>query len=69
MLTLLVHLGYLAYDIKNRSVSIPNEEVRQEFVRAVTTGKHTEIANLIRGSDQLLEATPEHGLRCRSCCD
>lgn len=57
VLTLLVHLGYLAYDIKNRSVSIPNEEVRQEFVRAVTTGKHTEIANLIRGSDQLLEAT------------
>ena len=51
VLTLLVHLGYLAYDIKNRSVSIPNEEVRQEFVRAVTTGKHTEIANLIRGSD------------------
>ena len=57
VLTLLVHLGYLAYDIENRSVSIPNEEVRQEFVRAVTTGKHTEIANLIRGSDQLLEAT------------
>ena len=26
-------------------------------MRAVTTGKHTEIANLIRGSDQLLEAT------------
>ena len=44
VLTLLVHLGYLAYDIDNKSVYIPNEEVREEFVRAVTTGRHTEIA-------------------------
>ncbi len=57
VLTLLVHLGYLAYDIDERSVYIPNEEVREEFVRAVTTGRHTEIARLIKNSDQLLEAT------------
>lgn len=57
VLTLLVHLGYLAYDIDSRSVYIPNEEVREEFVRAVVTGKHTEIAKLIRNSDHLLEAT------------
>lgn len=57
VLTLLVHLGYLAYDIDSKSVYIPNEEVREEFVRAVTTGKHTEIAKLIRNSDHLLEAT------------
>lgn len=57
VLTLLVHLGYLAYDSESRTVYIPNEEVREEFVRAVTTGKHTEIARLIRSSDQLLEAT------------
>ncbi len=43
VLTLLVHLGYLAYDIDSRSVYIPNEEVRQEFVRTVTTGKHKKI--------------------------
>lgn len=36
---------------------IPNEEVRQEFVRAVSTGKHTEIARIIRESEHLLEAT------------
>ena len=42
VLTLLVHLGYLAYDADTKSVHIPNEEVRQEFVRAVTAGKHTE---------------------------
>lgn len=45
VLTLLVHLGYLAYDIDERSVYIPNEEVREEFVRAVTTGRrrHLEV--------------------------
>lgn len=57
VLTLLVHLGYLAYDVGSRSVSIPNEEVREEFVRAVTAGRHTEAAKLIRNSDYLLEAT------------
>lgn len=57
VLALLVHLGYLAYDIEDRSVYIPNEEVREEFVRAVTAGRHTEIAKLIRNSDQLLEST------------
>lgn len=57
VLTLLVHLGYLAYDIDKKSVYIPNEEIREEFVRAVTTGRHTEIAKLIRGSEHLLEAT------------
>lgn len=57
ILTLLVHLGYLAYDAKDKTVYIPNEEIREEFVRAVTTGRHTELAKLIRNSDSLLEAT------------
>lgn len=57
VLTLLVHLGYLAYDIDSKAVFIPNEEVREEFVRSVTTSKHTEIAKLIRNSDSLLDAT------------
>lgn len=57
VLTLLVHLGYLAYDIDSKSVCIPNQEIREEFVRAVIAEKHTETARLIRNSDQLLEAT------------
>lgn len=57
VLTLLVHLGYLAYHSDSKSVYIPNEEVREEFVRAVTAGKHTETAKLIRNSEHLLEAT------------
>lgn len=37
--TLLVHLGYLAYDFKSSEVYIPNEEVREEFITAVGEGK------------------------------
>lgn len=44
VLTLLVHLGYLAYEISTESVYIPNEEVRQEFIRAVKYGRQREIA-------------------------
>lgn len=42
VLTLLIHLGYLAYDTENKSAYIPNEEVREEFIRALTTGKKVE---------------------------
>ena len=52
--TLLVHLGYLAYDSRAESVFIPNEEIRREFIRSVKFGKHKEIARMIRASDQLL---------------
>jgi hypothetical protein len=57
VLALLVHLGYLAYDAKNETVRIPNEEIRREFMRAVKTGKHKEVAKLIQTSDLLLKAT------------
>ena len=57
VLTLLVHLGYLSYDSEKGRVFIPNEEVKQEFMRAVTAGKHKEIARMIRNSDYLLRQT------------
>jgi hypothetical protein len=57
VLTLLVHLGYLAYDADEQTVYIPNEEVRQEFIRVVKKGKHKEVAKLIQTSDRLLQAT------------
>ncbi|MBQ3664619.1 MAG: AAA family ATPase [Lachnospiraceae bacterium] len=57
VLTLLVHLGYLTYHSYDKTVSIPNEEVKQEFVRAVMAGKHKEIAKLIRHSEKLFEET------------
>lgn len=54
VLTLLVHLGYLAYDADDRTVFIPNKEVKQEFVRAITSGKHKEFA-YISCVDEYLE--------------
>lgn len=33
--TLLIHLGYLSYDQECESVFIPNEEVNQEFFKAI----------------------------------
>ena len=35
VLTLLVHLGYLAYDFEKREGYIPNQEVADEFKNAV----------------------------------
>jgi hypothetical protein len=57
VLTLLVHLGYLAYDAEKQTVSIPNEEVRREFIRAVANGKHRKVAEIVRRSDLLLKET------------
>lgn len=37
VLTLLVHLGYLTYDSSNETVKIPNREVSQEYVNAIST--------------------------------
>jgi hypothetical protein len=60
VLTLLTHLGYLAYDAEREEVYIPNEEVRREFIRAVKAGKHKEVAGLIQNSDRLLDAMVAH---------
>ena len=35
VLTLLIHLGYLAYDEDRKTVFIPNKEIRQEFQRSI----------------------------------
>lgn len=37
VLTLLVHLGYLTYNSQTRSVMIPNKEVSQEYINAIST--------------------------------
>ena len=57
VLTLLVHLGYLAYDPAKETVYIPNEEVKKEFLRAVSASRHKEMVKLIRDSERLLENT------------
>ena len=57
VLTLMVHLGYLAYNETESKVFIPNEEVRSEFLRAVRNGKRPELVKAIQESDRLLDAT------------
>lgn len=57
VLTLLVHLGYLAYDSATKEVFIPNEEVRETFELSVMEGGWNEVAEAIRNSEQLLAAT------------
>ncbi|MCI8293822.1 MAG: AAA family ATPase [Hespellia sp.] len=55
--TLLVHLGYLAYDSDKKEVFIPNEEVREEFLRAIRNGSRQELVRAVKRSDRLLDAT------------
>ena len=57
VLTLLVHLGYLGYNGNEKSVYIPNEEVRAEFIRATKNSSREELSRVIRNSDALLKAT------------
>lgn len=57
VITLLIHLGYLAYDQKYRKAFIPNEEIRQEFVFATKSKKWNELLDFQRESKELLEAT------------
>jgi len=57
VLTLLVHLGYLAYDSKTQEAFIPNEEVRDTFVLSVMNGDWSEVYGAIQDSEKLLNAT------------
>ncbi|MGN0152939.1 MAG: AAA family ATPase [Lachnospiraceae bacterium] len=53
--TLLIHLGYLAYDFENKCVYIPNNEIRNEYVNAVSVSEWGEVSRALRNSAQTLE--------------
>ncbi len=57
VLTLLVHLGYLAYDSETKEVYIPNLEVADSFKLAVRGPKWKEVGNALRNSTKLLSET------------
>ncbi len=57
VLTLLIHLGYLAYDFDERMAFIPNEEIREEFSAALEDDKWDELNEFEMQSDVLLRAT------------
>ena len=56
ILTLLVHLGYLTYDVEKESVRIPNKEVAQEYINAISTMNWYGVAESVEDSRKLLEA-------------
>ncbi len=57
VLTLLVHLGYLAYDAETKEVFIPNKEIIEEFENAMSVGGWSEVMRVIKASESLLEDT------------
>ena len=57
VLTLLVHLGYLTYNFDNKTVQIPNQEVKYEFVNSIEDLEGWDnVVNAINQSDKLLKA-------------
>ena len=59
VLTLLIHLGYLLYRDDYKTVTIPNEEIRQEFVGLLKSNEKTKLAELVKKSESLLNKTLE----------
>lgn len=56
VLTVLIHLGYLAYDSSSQECFIPNKEVRMEMANAVKS-RHWKVADALEKSKNLLRAT------------
>lgn len=56
VLTVLIHLGYLAYDADKGRCYIPNQEVRLEMEKAVRSSEWR-IAKVVEDSRDLLDAT------------
>lgn len=57
VLTLLVHLGYLAYDEETEEVFIPNQEIAQEFLNAVENPGWGGLSEALKRSEELLKRT------------
>lgn len=55
ILTLLVHLGYLTYDVEKESVRIPNKEVAQEYINAISTMDWKEAISQIKDKKYALK--------------
>ena len=57
VLTVLIHLGYLAYDEDEYECFIPNKEVGDEMNKAIKATSWEELAKTIQNSKKLLSAT------------
>lgn len=57
VLTLLIHLGYLAYDSEKREAFIPNKEIVEEFETSMSVGGWPKVMQVLKASEKLLEDT------------
>ena len=57
VLTLLIHLGYLGYDSRQKETFIPNREIVEEFENAMSVGGWPEVMRVLKESEELLAAT------------
>ena len=57
VLTVLIHLGYLAYEDDTKECYVPNKEVGEEFLNAVEDTSWTRLVDAITSSQKLLNAT------------
>ena len=57
VLTLLIHLGYLAFDSESEETFIPNKEITREFENAMSVGGWAEIMRVLKASERLLDDT------------
>lgn len=57
VLTLLIHLGYLAYDFDTKEIFIPNYEIREQFISTVRVLGWNDVMKSLQLSEQLLQAT------------
>lgn len=57
VLTLLVHLGYLSYNLETGTVRIPDEEIKKEFLKSIRFVKNKETQRRLRECDKLFEDT------------
>jgi hypothetical protein len=57
VLTVMIHLGYLAYDRREKECYIPNREVSMELVNAVRENNWKVVADALQQSRMLVQAT------------
>lgn len=57
VLTLLIHLGYLAFDRECSEAFIPNAEIRGEFCNAIMGEQWKDVIEALEQSERLLKAT------------
>ena len=73
VLTVLIHLGYLAYDEDRRLCYVPNKEVADEFLNAVEDTSWSRLVDAITASRNLLvgisydKESKQHTCRIERC--